>query len=230
MGVGIAFPGKTYELLYTKTQRIADTRNWPRNSTDQSWSSWFKSLVRPMWRRMVGDTPDYNAKASGRHNTCVFVTLAPKEDTKKKFCVATYHMPCAFEERPVMAFHVSLVSQWVQQEAGALPYVLAGDFNIKPGDSEYELALAGQLDTDHPLMQQMWTIPGFNDGSKRAWTMKAKPMKSAYRKLNGKEPDFTNYARVSLLCCTGQLLSCHGGDSFSFIYTLIVGQREGRFH
>jgi len=74
---------------------------------------------------------------------------------------------------------------------GSLPYILAGDWNIKPGDSSYRLLTTGKMDKGAPE----WPTPKF--GSE--WAPTATGMRSAYAVAShdGKtEPDFTNYARV----------------------------------
>jgi hypothetical protein len=52
--------------------------------------------------------------------------------------VVTYHMPCLFgsdEKCQVVAAHVALLMQAAQRFAQALPLVVAGDFNFKPGEA-----------------------------------------------------------------------------------------------
>lgn len=56
------------------------------------------------------------------------------------------------------------------------PYVLCGDFNIKPGDSTYGLITTGSIQEGHP------DIPGEREWD--PWTPSVKaPMKSAYAEV-----------------------------------------------
>jgi len=74
---------------------------------------------------------------------------------------------------------------------GSMPYILAGDWNIKPGDSSYRLLTTGMMDKGAPE----WPTPKFGV----EWKPTSTKMRSAYAvaSIDGKtEPDFTNYARI----------------------------------
>jgi hypothetical protein len=51
----------------------------------------------------------------------------------KPFVVGTYHMPCMFKVPSVMMIHCALSAQHIHKYASSDPYLLVGDFNIKPG-------------------------------------------------------------------------------------------------
>ena len=51
----------------------------------------------------------------------------------KPFVVGTYHMPCMFKVPSVMMIHCALSAQHIHKYASNDPYLLVGDFNIKPG-------------------------------------------------------------------------------------------------
>ena len=53
----------------------------------------------------------------------------------KPFVVGTYHMPCMFKVPSVMMIHCALSAQHIHKYANNDPYLLVGDFNIKPGVS-----------------------------------------------------------------------------------------------
>ena len=53
----------------------------------------------------------------------------------KPFVVGTYHMPCMFKVPSVMMIHCALSAQHIHKYANNDPYVLVGDFNIRPGAS-----------------------------------------------------------------------------------------------
>ena len=110
-------------------------------------------------------------------------------NTKKRFCVGTYHMPCMFKYPSVMVTHCSLSAQHIHKFSKGDPYVYTGDFNIKPTSSQYQLLTEGDLDknnSDYPPI-----VPG--DDWKPALV---KPLRSAYKVKNGEEPNFTNYAKT----------------------------------
>jgi 2',5'-phosphodiesterase len=95
----------------------------------------------------------------------------------------------------VMTIHVDLAARYVQRLCSSnggksIPYILAGDWNIKPDSSSYRLLTTGQMDRGDPD----WPTSKFGV----EWEPTAKPMRSAYAVCDpeGKEPDFTNYARI----------------------------------
>ena len=51
----------------------------------------------------------------------------------RPFVVGTYHMPCMFKLPSVMMIHCALAAQHIQKYSNEDPYLLVGDFNIKPG-------------------------------------------------------------------------------------------------
>jgi 2',5'-phosphodiesterase len=87
--------------------------------------------------------------------------------------------------------HADLCLAHVQRLAKNQPYILAGDFNIKPSESVYRYLTTGTMSESDPC----YPAP-FNET--HAWkpTM-LEPVRSAYAVANsGSEPDFTNYAQV----------------------------------
>eukprot|EP00532_Pseudo-nitzschia_australis_P004891 CAMPEP_0168192482 /NCGR_PEP_ID=MMETSP0139_2-20121125/18071_1 /TAXON_ID=44445 /ORGANISM="Pseudo-nitzschia australis, Strain 10249 10 AB" /LENGTH=391 /DNA_ID=CAMNT_0008115723 /DNA_START=234 /DNA_END=1409 /DNA_ORIENTATION=- len=153
--------------------------------------------------------------AQNRFNQLVTVTLECKT-TQKKFAVGCYHMPCAYYAPMVMTIHTDLAARHVQKLASTstataietdenendsaaattttttsiMPYILAGDWNIKPDGSSYRLLTTGKMDKGDPE----WPTPKHG----MEWSPTSQPMRSAYatHDSNGKEPDFTNYSRV----------------------------------
>jgi endonuclease/exonuclease/phosphatase family metal-dependent hydrolase len=91
-----------------------------------------------------------------------------------------------FKSPPVMMIHCALSTQLIQRIAGSLPYVLTGDFNIKPDSSMYQLLTEGKVEGDADM-------PKTREGEN--WSPIVKPMRSAYKALLGREPEFTNYAK-----------------------------------
>ena len=112
--------------------------------------------------------PDAWTMSENRFNQLVTVQLQDKT-THKAFAVGNYHMPCAFYKPAVMTIHTDLAARYVQQlvakaaaaatapphdtdtddttgSSSSRPYVLAGDWNIKPEGSSYRLLTTGKMD------------------------------------------------------------------------------------
>jgi 2',5'-phosphodiesterase len=89
--------------------------------------------------------------------------------------------------------HADMCIGRVQALAKDRPYIIAGDFNLKPSESVFRYLTSCKMpETDH-----FFPTP-FQNNPTQPWkpTMK-EPVRSAYSVCNdGKEPDFTNYARV----------------------------------
>ena len=76
-----------------------------------------------------------------------------------------------------------------------LPYVVAGDWNIKPQDAAYQLLISGKLSTDNPAFPEPAMSSRKEDQVLMTWEPRIAAMRSAYADLHdGQEPDFTNYA------------------------------------
>jgi 2',5'-phosphodiesterase len=186
--------------------RLSDKREggWPRLPKDGNAGIWtrifttIKSKLRnvlefvkllPDSKKLEWDDP-WNI-AEYRSNALVTIKVQDKQ-TQQSFAIGNFHMPCCFYAPPVMTIHVDLAARHVQrlaQQSGSnMPYILAGDWNIKPDSSQYRLLTTGKMDKGDPE----WPAPRYG----MTWEPSAKPMSSAYRLANGKEPNFTNYARI----------------------------------
>jgi 2',5'-phosphodiesterase len=215
MGVAIAFPINTYDVLDVKVERLADAHAWPPRAP--ALTGVVRALVdlrtraTGVWRALFGDldtrasprrprrsgraliTEVWN-DARDRRNMLVFARLRSKANGAR-VCVGTYHMPCAFYSPPQMQIHSALVVSRFQDICASDPGVLAGDFNIKPHDSSYKMITTGKMDPGHRDFPKRASVP---DGSPpEQWMPKLRhPMKSAYKEVLGDEPDFTNYAQT----------------------------------
>jgi mRNA deadenylase 3'-5' endonuclease subunit Ccr4 len=203
MGVGLAWPTAVYEAAQVDIKRLVDSRRWPSPPTSHVWGRASRRAVSGLaglWRRglrLAGsemEAPfDPWAAAQERSNELICACLCHRQD-RSAFCVSTYHMPCLYgsaKKRQTMMIHASLAAQYTQAFAADRPYVLAGDFNLIPGSSAYRLLTEGQWPVEH----EDFPTPRANDDT--GWDVnRVKPLRSAYRVKNGKEPDFTNHARV----------------------------------
>jgi exonuclease III len=202
MGVAIAYPTEPYDTVDVDISRLSDKRvdGWPREeepSLPAKLVNKVNSLVvLPL--RAVGlmETPkeDHWSMSERRYNVLVTVTLKDKK-TGRSMLIGNYHMPCAFYAPMAMTIHAEMAARHVQDLAksnGDIPYVLAGDWNIRPKDSDtspiYQMMIDGKMDRDSPC----YPMPKHG----MEWRCTIEPMRSAYAVKNGTEPDFTNYARV----------------------------------
>jgi 2',5'-phosphodiesterase len=214
MGVAIAFPITAYDVLDVKVERLTDTHTWPsrapkltgavkalvnlRTRVQNVWEAVFGDLTKTEFRsrRRTGRariTQVWN-DSRDRRNMLIFTRLRSKANGSR-LCIGTYHMPCAFYSPPIMQIHSALVVSRFQDICASDPGVLAGDFNIKPNDSSYNMITTGKLDSSHVDFPHKASI--FDGSSPEEWMPKLRfPMKSAYKEVLGHEPDFTNYAQT----------------------------------
>jgi 2',5'-phosphodiesterase len=211
-GVGLAFPISTFEALDIKIERLTDAHRWPQRPQPTGVVKFVADLrtrVTGVWNALFGDLDapkksrrgasadrarpsDVWHQSRDRRNMLIFARLRCKANGAR-LCVGTYHMPCAFYSPPTMLIHSALAVRRFQDCCADDPGVLAGDFNIKPQDSSYDMITTGNIDSKH----SDFPAPG-PDGSPATLWMPAlrNRMKSAYREVLGHEPDFTNYAQI----------------------------------
>lgn len=144
--------------------------------------------------------------AAKRINTMICLRLLPKvfenhNSTEGEFLIATYHMPCQFWDPKSMSIHTALTVQAIQMQSGNVyPYILCGDFNFKPNSPQYKFVTTGVLPerVDDPEDQELHgkvaqPEPLYPDDPFR-FELKYGPLKSAYKSVYSREPEFTNYA------------------------------------
>lgn len=190
MGVGVAVPKSKYELLEVDITRVADTKRLPRAPLPGLFMSWLLFLKATLlacakYLKLYQPPTDMWDNALYRSNQMICTRLKEKH-TQKTFVVGNYHMPCMFKLPSVMVTHCALSAQHLQRWAKEDPYIYAGDFNIKPSSSQYQLMVTGTLEPNHP------DYPTIVDD----WRPNIKPLRSAYAVAKGREPDFTNYAKI----------------------------------
>mmetsp|Transcript_12158 Transcript_12158/g.16452 ORF Transcript_12158/g.16452 Transcript_12158/m.16452 type:complete len:170 (+) Transcript_12158:204-713(+) len=102
-------------------------------------------------------------------------------------------MPCLFgslEKEQVMIIHAALAAQRSRAFARGRPFILTGDFNIKPEDACYAMLTKNYLPSEYSLPLQAFLPPEAKPFSPEIES----PLISAYKAKNGKEPQFTNFA------------------------------------
>lgn len=183
--------------------RLSDKREggWPREPKRTSIISRLITKLTCSVRRvlevlqLIPNTKhitDHWAVSQNRYNILITMKLWDKS-TNQCFAIGNYHMPCSYYAPMIMTIHTDMAARHIQRLAssgkyGAMPYILAGDWNIKPDGSSYRLLTTGQMDKGDPE----WPTPKHGV----EWKPTAQRMKSAYAVKDGKEPNFTNYARV----------------------------------
>jgi endonuclease/exonuclease/phosphatase family metal-dependent hydrolase len=163
--------------------------------------------------------------AQRKNNMLVWVRVKCTE-TGDEFCVATYHMPCEFRKGAVMTIHAAAIARLAlrlsrkpdsvmqlppllrptgddvgaSEENQVFPYILCGDFNIKPTSPQYQLLTSGNFGTapsdwkgefDESWEDHIPETPPYDVGYAFESNLGG-PLVSAYRACMGAEPDFTN--------------------------------------
>ena len=199
---------------------------WPRHDLSQqsfvkaayrfAWNKMLPPLIKswlPAWFAPHDPWDEWD-QAEARNNPICGVQLRRKFEQSdaaseasasspvkaaSPFWVFNVHMPCLYRtDRDVkaLAIHCALVGQHVHRTAGAAPFVLAGDFNIKPRDDTYALLTRGALPAESRVrpcvrLLQAHGKPAQPDGFE---CNIPEGMRSAYVEALGREPDFTNHA------------------------------------
>jgi mRNA deadenylase 3'-5' endonuclease subunit Ccr4 len=208
MGIALAWPTAEFEAAKVDISRLSDTREWPASPEKPWWEQLWKNAVENPLRRLQilpSEPESHWSHAARRYNVLLTAVLKHKE-SQQQFCIANYHMPCAFYAPKVMTTHADMAVAHVQNMAlveetsgegdeeevliSKLPHILAGDFNIKPVDSMYRLMTTGSMDESDPA----W--PTAHESGALWQPTQQEPVRSAYAVAQGREPDFTNYARV----------------------------------
>eukprot|EP00339_Tiarina_fusa_P026994 CAMPEP_0117001610 /NCGR_PEP_ID=MMETSP0472-20121206/3554_1 /TAXON_ID=693140 ORGANISM="Tiarina fusus, Strain LIS" /NCGR_SAMPLE_ID=MMETSP0472 /ASSEMBLY_ACC=CAM_ASM_000603 /LENGTH=341 /DNA_ID=CAMNT_0004701679 /DNA_START=103 /DNA_END=1129 /DNA_ORIENTATION=+ len=192
MGVAIAWPVASNVDI----SRLSDKREggWPRGpkvGAVESFVTGVSSFVRTRLEKLglLSRPPvDHWHMSQNRFNILLTVKLEEAQ-SGRPFCLGNYHMPCAFYAPMVMTIHSEMAAKHVQVLAGDdMPYILTGDFNLKPYGSSYQLLTTGKMDVGDPE----WPTPKFG----MEWHPTIKPLQSAYAVSDHGEPDFTNYAQT----------------------------------
>eukprot|EP01001_Neometanema_parovale_P010706 NODE_6944_length_805_cov_59.799120_g6708_i0.p1 GENE.NODE_6944_length_805_cov_59.799120_g6708_i0~~NODE_6944_length_805_cov_59.799120_g6708_i0.p1 ORF type:complete len:187 (-),score=12.89 NODE_6944_length_805_cov_59.799120_g6708_i0:168-728(-) len=154
MGVAIAMPLKRFELIDCEMMKVGDSVRFNRPSQLSQWISWTLSPL--YWLAQKTGLPfkpveDFWRTCAFRSNQLVFMRMRARTSGSSPFCVATYHMPCAFTKPEVMMIHSALVGQHTSRMANSDPLVLAGDWNFKPVDQMYKMMTTGDVGLHFPV-------------------------------------------------------------------------------
>ena len=187
-GIGVAWRRSEFELEEMSIKVAADIKLWCNANLKMTVLQHIKSWI-PYFRSDQSLDENCDLFTARTRKNKIILARFQKKATHEKFVVGTYHMPCKFRQPRVMNIHCSLVAEYICRWAGKDPYVLGGDFNIKPDSSMYQLLHTAKLHSDHPEYPVLhesdgWVVGNFN------------PMKSAYAEFCQREPAFTTYAFI----------------------------------
>eukprot|EP00184_Porphyridium_aerugineum_P008132 CAMPEP_0184692374 /NCGR_PEP_ID=MMETSP0313-20130426/884_1 /TAXON_ID=2792 /ORGANISM="Porphyridium aerugineum, Strain SAG 1380-2" /LENGTH=275 /DNA_ID=CAMNT_0027150201 /DNA_START=115 /DNA_END=942 /DNA_ORIENTATION=- len=201
MGVAMAFPiDPALKLTNAYLDKVADAKRWPLppKTEESRIVTVYKSLpviprivnaCKKFWQELFWGLSQKSEWVMAKERENVMIT-AQFQLEEKMFCVGVYHMPCMFFAPTSMAIHCALSAQNIMKRAQGLPFVLAGDFNIKPNDPPYDLMVTGKLPTTFKPAPNP-----FEPLDKWQLTLDL-PLVSAYKKFLGSEPQFTNNAQT----------------------------------
>lgn len=163
-------------------------------------------------------TEDPWVAAEKRSNIMVSARLRPKSAPSNEFLVSCYHMPCAFKTPQIMMLHSALAARRCRELATGtggvdpeeptgpnsgcpvIPHALVGDFNFMPNSPMYNMVTTGEVNESTCVAEWegKWQehVPRSKFGMDWEVGDLGGGMDSAYFAADGKEPDFTNYARI----------------------------------
>lgn len=142
MGVAIAFPIKYIlkETIICKPSSLIKMSNNPSTIYEKA-VSWF--VIKPKNIKSI---------AKKKWNSLIMLKLKMHTEYRDdEFWIATYHMPCEFNNPDVMMLHAMLSLQMIQEKAGNLPYIYCGDFNFTPSSDPY-MYLCGLKNTNQATL------------------------------------------------------------------------------
>jgi len=173
------------------------------SEVDESAESW--NLVRSRFNVVVCVRLRPLGGGDGAAASNAAEAAAKSEDDSRDVVVATYHTPCVFWNPAAMTVCCALVAQRVQMlTEGRFPYILAGDFNVKPTSPAYSLFTTGSFapevdDAEDAKVHGKRAFPAKPCYADDKWTyaLPRGTMRSAYAEAMGREPLFTNYAKTA---------------------------------
>lgn len=180
-------------------------------STGSAVGAYLQGVWRAASEPILGRAPeDYLKHSMRRFNQAIALRLRP-HGSEESFFVCTYHLPCVWTTPRVMTTHAAMLAQWVQRlaERASCPYVILGDFNVKPSSAVYRMMLSGVMAPDATddveyrsgaeitvKTEPAFPAPVWGD----TWRPVFEPLRSAVLEARGAEPLFTTCGRVKGDC------------------------------
>ncbi len=208
MGVAIAFHNDVYKMDMCDIKRIGDLVP-PKLNNDESWAHWtgktLGNAIQKTSQYICGQKfkclepyleETFQQLSSKRNNTLITLRLYGRSSGSiDSFIVANYHMPCVFWNTKVMITHALLALGRAVQMANMddcdneWPLIFVGDFNSQPDQTVYNILSNGGW---HALDPSWKNDPDLRDLKNLTVTSCAGILKSAYKEVNGREPEYTN--------------------------------------
>lgn len=177
-GLGVAIAAPLGIVTRCCSIRLRDKKTWSRYE-----NTWFQYVMKYM-SLLYYSPPSYQSWRNASFKNVMMVCI----EVKKKYCVSTIHMPCSYKEPFIMHLYLALARRAVNDFAGKIPYVLAGDFNIQPDSKLYAEMLSGEFDN---------FIYDEECPESDKWRPKnVQPLVSAHVVFNGTEPNYTNFTSM----------------------------------
>jgi 2',5'-phosphodiesterase len=184
MGVALAVP-RSYRIKNIDRFCLIDGKFWPKIVDKSPYGAHL--LKSASWGWLDYTDNEYAAwKYASRKNNFMLTVEIVNNDSS--FFVSCVHEPCDWRNPGNMDMFCSLTKDHIQQLAKDKPYILAGDFNIKPHDEAYKAMTEMAFD---------WTEINKTFPPEDTWRPTlASPVKSAVKVRHGREPAFTNSAHT----------------------------------
>lgn len=205
MGVAIAFHKDVYKMDMCDIKRIGDLVP-PESNKAESWvhltCTTLGNAIQKTSQFLCGQKfkclepyleKTFQQLSARRNNTLITLRLCGRRGNS--FVVANYHMPCVFWNTKVMITHALLALGRAVQMTNIydcddeLPLIFVGDFNSQPDQTVYNIISNGGW---HALDPSWENDPDLRYLKHLTVTDCAGILKSAYRKINGREPEYTN--------------------------------------
>lgn len=184
LNVGIAYPADKYKVVDETVVVVKSLYPFPRKDSTVV-ATMKQGLGQAGFSLLNGEALDVKNLTLNRPNAMTCLRLQCKS-SGAEFVVGTFHMPCCYKTPSIMVAHAALSAKYIHDWSKGAPYIYCGDFNSTPATSPYRLLTQGSLPDDHP------NFPHLGDG----WLPSISPLRSAYEVKDGREPEFTNFARV----------------------------------
>ena len=195
LGVGIAYPNDLYELVnynvfnpgmsYNRIliDGLSMSKITKKSSTDN-----FNATD-------INTSVSYFNEGSFLDNKCISIRLRRKDNPSQEFWVSTYHMPCKYDKPIIMYSHIASIMCHLNHLCDKLPVIFMGDLNIVPKSISYDLLISRTIPED---MLKLFKYSGNRSYPFKSNDENFNPtdrlitIGSAWKDVNGKEPNYTN--------------------------------------
>lgn len=186
MGVGIAYPANHFIELDTQIYKCSDKIK-----------DIMKNNKKDITLKEMNDQLCYSADIQNIAITLTLDVLHYGESINKRIMITNYHMPCKFTEEYIMLSHlhslkhnVMKIKKRLEKKYKINGSIIAGDFNMIPNEKHYRYFTEDFTET-HEEYKRLREFYSDNEHKLDITT----GIRSAYRVLHGKEPEYTNVSK-----------------------------------